>query len=458
MKIVSTILFMLSCMVMQGQEKAQKFDSLFNSLYANDKFNGNVLVVDSGQIIYNKSFGLANIQENKPLNSQTVFELASVSKQFTAMGIMILKKKGLITYSDSLRHFFPELPYHNITVKHLIQHTSGLPDYMELFQEHWDSSKIAVNKDMIRLLATHKPKIQFPPGTKFEYSNTGYALLASIIEKQSGVSFRDFLEREIFKPLGMTRSTVFSRRLEKRKIDNYAYGYGKNKENKFVLPDEDPDVRGFVYALDGIQGDGTVNASIDDLFIWDRALYTEKLISKAEWEASLETPIFQNNKKSFYGFGWMIDSSKLFGRLMNHSGGWPGYRTFIERHIDHNKCFIILSNMEKGNMPNIAVRNILFDIKPKPGNTFKVSADSLRQYEGKYAITPEFVIKVWLEKGTLNAQATGQNSFELVPEKTDWFSVPIVQAKLQFIRNDKGIVTSMILHQNGQETPGKKMD
>ncbi|HRF27544.1 MAG TPA: serine hydrolase, partial [Ferruginibacter sp.] len=272
------------------------------------------------------------------------------------------------------------------------------------------------------------------------------------------VSFKEFLEKEIFKPLGMARSTVYSRRLENRKIENYAYGYGKNKENKFILPDEDPDIRRLVYTLDGIQGDGTVNASIEDLFTWDRALYTEKLISKAEWEASLETPIFQNNKKSNYGFGWMLDSSKIFGRLMNHSGGWPGYITFIERHIDHNKCFIILSNLGNGNMPYVAVRNILYDIKPKPGNNFKVSADSLRQYEGKYAITPDFVIKVWLEKGTLNAQATGQDSFELVPEKTDWFSVPIIQAKLQFIRNDKGDVTSMILHQNGQETPGKKMD
>lgn len=446
------------CTCIQGQEKARRLDSLFNSLYEKDKFNGNVLVVDNGQIIYNKSFGLADLKENKPLNSQTVFELASVSKQFTAMGIMILKKKGLISYDDSLRQFFPELPYHHVTVKQLIQHTSGLPDYMELFQEYWDSSKIAVNQDVIRMLSTHKPKPLFPPGTKFEYSNTGYVLLASIIEKQSGLSFKDFMEKEIFKPLGMTRSTVYSRRLEKRKIENYAYGYGKNKENKFVLPDEDPDVRGFVYALDGIKGDGTVNASIEDLYLWDRALYTEKLVSKSEWEASLETPILPNNKKSFYGFGWMIDSSKIFGRLMNHSGGWPGYRTFIERHVDHNRCFIILSNMEKGEMPNIAIRNILFDLKPKPGNTFKISADSLKQYEGKYAITPEFVIKVWLEKETLNAQATGQSSFELVPEKPDWFTIPIVQAKLQFLRDSTGRVTSMVLHQNGQETPAKKSE
>lgn len=284
------LILAFSCFCSQAfaQHTESQLDSLFNKLYTEGKFNGNVLVAEKGQVLYQRSFGMASLDQKRPLNKESIFELASVSKQFTAMGIMILKKKGALSYEDSLRKFFPELPYEQITIRHLLNHTSGLPDYMELFEEYWDSSKIATNRDMIGLLAQYKPKILFNPGEKYEYSNTGYALLASIIEKASGKSYGKFLDEAIFKPLKMSNTLVLSRRFDNKVPENYAYGYVKQKtDNTFILPDEHPDYEAFVKALDGIQGDGTVNSTTGDLFLWDRALHDHALLTQEEWFEAL---------------------------------------------------------------------------------------------------------------------------------------------------------------------------
>lgn len=454
-------LFFITCTTISGftQDKAGQLDSLFNKLYNSGAFNGNVLVAEKGKIIYEKSFGMASLAENRPLNSQSVFELASVSKQFTAMGIMILKHKGLISYEDSLRKFFPELPYYGITIRQMLNHCSGLPDYMGLFAQNWDSTKIATNADVISLLAIHKPAILFAPGEKFEYSNTGYALLASVIEKVSGKKFGAFLSDEIFRPLKMKNTRVYSRRFDNKSIENYAYGYVRKTGNEFVLPDDHTEYRSMVYALDGIKGDGTVNATTGDLLLWDRALYGNKLVSSDDWNEAMKRPVMKNGKKSYYGFGWMLDSTETFGSYMNHSGGWPGYRTFIERHTDHDKTFIILTNMEKGNIPVTAVRSILYNLKTTaPAGNNRLSTDSLKQYTGRYQLAPEFIITVWVENEQLMGQATGQQAFVLSPDKTDWFRIKIVDASIRFTRNADGKVNSLVLYQNGQEVPGEKLE
>src|SRR5688572_5558074 len=193
MKRLVLLICIIISSVASAQTKTTQIDSFLSKLHKDDKFYGNVLVAEKGEIIYQGSFGKANIAADKDLNSSSIFELASVSKQFTAMGIMLLKKQGKLNYDDTLRKYFPELPYYTITVRHLLNHTSGLPDYMELFGKYWDSSKIAVNKDMIELLARHRPAVNFNPGERWEYSNTGYALLASIIEKASGKEFGKYL-------------------------------------------------------------------------------------------------------------------------------------------------------------------------------------------------------------------------------------------------------------------------
>ena len=181
---------------------AKQLDEFLTGQQKFYRFNGNVLVADKGEIIFQKSYGFANFDNQRMLNDSSVFELASVSKQFTATGILLLKDKGKLKLTDSLRQYFPELPYSNITLWHMLTHTSGLPDYFWAMIEKWDKTKIAFNNDMIAFIAKEKLPVSFAPGTKWEYSNTAYAILASIIEKVSGQTFAEFSFTKYFSAAG----------------------------------------------------------------------------------------------------------------------------------------------------------------------------------------------------------------------------------------------------------------
>ncbi len=208
----------LSSHFLFGQKKIQRIDSLFNSFHVNGQFNGNVLITEKGKPIYQKSFGLANEESKEKLNENSVSELASCAKQFTALAIVQLKEQGKLNYDDTIDKHLPELKeYHKVTVRHLLNHTSGMPDYMQLMDSLWDKEKIATNQDIIYLFEAHRPPLLFEPNTKFEYSNTGYALLVSILEKLSGLSYATYLERKIFIPLKMSNTFVFYRRYAPKK-------------------------------------------------------------------------------------------------------------------------------------------------------------------------------------------------------------------------------------------------
>ena len=172
-------------------DKTQKLNDEYSELFKKEKFNGAILIAEKGVIIYENAFGIANEEENRKIDIDTKFELASVSKQFTAMGIVQLKKKGLLNYKDKISKYIPELAFNNrgITIEQLLAHSGGLSDYMELAQEKWDKSKIATKDDIIKLFEEHKPPILFRPNERFEYSNTGYMLLGTIIERVSGKDF-----------------------------------------------------------------------------------------------------------------------------------------------------------------------------------------------------------------------------------------------------------------------------
>src|SRR4030095_16644653 len=203
------------------------------------QFNGNILVAEKGKPIYQQSLGYADYNTRRMLNDSSVFELASVSKHFTAMGIMILKEKGSLNYEDNIKKYFPQLPYENITVRNLLTHTSGIPSYEDQFEKNWDRKKIAFNKDIVDMLSQRKDTLFFKPGTGWKYSNTGYALLASIIEKVSGVSYNDFMAKNIFQPLGITHTFLYNTPRSTGNIpSNYALGFVYSESlKKYILPD-----------------------------------------------------------------------------------------------------------------------------------------------------------------------------------------------------------------------------
>jgi CubicO group peptidase (beta-lactamase class C family) len=340
------LVFLISCSTEKADPLVVSIDSVMTAVVDTARFNGNILLARNGKVIYQKSFGWANFDTKESLNDSSLFELASVSKQFTAMGIMMLREQGKISYEDDVRKYLPELPYEGMTIRHFLTHTSGIPDYMDLgIATGWDRKRIVFNDDIIEMLARHKPAVLFQPGEKWEYSNTAYALLASIIGRVSGKPYGTFLAENIFTPVGMTRTRTYNTRRSKGEVlPNYAFGFVYSDSlSRFVLPDSLPGYW-FVYTLDGVEGDGIVNSTTGDLFRWNEALYSDKLV-KTETLQEAYTPVMLNDGTTYpYGFGWGTRVDSTAGKIVAHSGGWPGYSTSIIRYLDRRDCLIILTN------------------------------------------------------------------------------------------------------------------
>jgi len=382
--------------------------------------------------------------------------LASVSKQFTATGILLLKDKGKLKLTDSLRQYFPELPYSNITIWHMLTHTSGLPDYEEAMNEKWDRKKIAFNNDMIAFLAKEKLPVLFAPGTKWTYSNTAYAILASIVEKVSGQSFKDYLAENIFRPLGMKHTRIYNtRRSLKDTIANYAYGFIYNDSlKKHFMPDSLPDFS-FVIYLDGIQGDGVVNSTTADLLKWDRAVKNHTLLQEETQKEMLKgQAIIDTVKNSQYGFGVFMEKND-FGNIISHSGGWPGYTTFLARNADKDQTYIILSN-NSSNSP--ALSNTLQHIMagkqvviPYEHKEITMDSATLNQFTGKYKTTNEITLE---RKGTkLFRVLPNGMSLELKPESaTKFFYSDGSDRQIEFEMGADKKITKSWLIANGIKT------
>lgn len=428
------------------------------------RFNGNVLVAKQGKVIYQQALGYADYNTKRLLNDSSVFELASVSKQFTAMGIMILKERGLLSYDDNIKKFFPNIPYDNITIRNLLTHTSGLPAYEDQFEKNWDHKKIAFNKDMVEMLQKIKDTLFFKPGSKFKYSNTGFALLASIIEKVSGSAYNDFMAKNIFQPLGMTHTFIYNIRRSTYKIPaNYALGFTYSDSLKrYILPDSLSKLD-FVFYLDGIVGDGCVNSTTGDLLKWDRALYSNKLVSKSALNEML-SPLVQISSSdtiNFYGFGVMVQLKTPRGKIITHDGGWPGYATNITRFIDQDETIIILSNNES-NMGFMlaAVESILADellVMPYEHKEVKIDTTLLNKYTGKYfaGLTLEFFKK----NGKLYRHRNGTPDIELKPESTTkFFYGDGTDRQIEFEVDQSGKVVKTWFINTGQKGELKKLE
>ncbi len=343
-KYIAISVFLISCNRKEQKPETktlpQKIDSIFAAV---TDFNGVVLVADKGRPVYHKAFGFANVETKQDLDTATIFELASVSKQFTAMLIAMLHTVGKLNYDDPIEKYLSGLPYKGITIRHLLNHTSGLPDYQKLMDENWDKSKVATNEDILFYLKKFHPPVLFAPGEKYEYSNTGYVLLGSIVEKASGKEFITFVHEKIFDPLSMS-STDIRTRSQKEAITNFALGYIFVPErNKYVRADSFPSSNYTIW-LGGRKGPGRVSSTTSDLLKWDRALYTETLVNSQTLNEIFSPAKLNDGSLTNYGFGWMLRKDSVLGKVVYHTGDNPGYKTEILRYIDKDKTVIILCN------------------------------------------------------------------------------------------------------------------
>lgn len=328
---------LLISLYVSGQQN--QFDSL---LAAEKDFSGVVLIVDQGKPVYHRAFGYREFEPQISLKKSDIFELASVSKQFTAMIIMMLKEKGMLNYDDSVSKYL-EIPYKGITIRNLLTHTSGLPDYQDIMDKYWDKTKVAGNPDCIEYLNKYAPPKSFEPGDKYEYSNTGYLLLASIAEKASGKDFIDLCRKWIFKKLKM-KSTDIRTLEEKRSTRNFAIGHVYVEDrNRFVRADSFPS-SDYTIWLGNRKGPGRISSTATDLMKWDQTLYNEKLVKSSTLREAFEPMKLNDGSLSNYGFGWSIRTDSAFGKIVSHTGDNPGYKTQIIRYIDKKKTVILLCN------------------------------------------------------------------------------------------------------------------
>lgn len=360
------------------------------------------------------------------------------------MAIMMLQERGKLSVSDPICKYLENCPaaWQPITIRHLLTHTSGLPNYTSLPGFFEKQSMQPFTAQSLVDLFRDKP-LDFQPGEKFNYSNSGYHLLGLIIEKVSGAPYSAFLRDNIFAPLGM-KNTGYddSRRL----VANRASGYQWAEQEFVNVP----------YLNMAIPySAGALYSTTEDLLIWDQALYTEKLIARKSLD-EMFTPF-----KAGYAYGWAI-GKKFDRQVIGHNGGINGFVTSIARFPGERVTVIVLSNNQRADADDVAndLSAIVF------GAPYKIAAERkairlapavLEKYVGQYQVAPSFSITVTSEDGHLMAQPTGQGRVELFAESETDFFLKVVDAQITFVKDAQGQVTRLILHQGGRDMPAPKI-
>ena len=440
--IIIFLLLVLLCSLGAAQDIETKVDEYINAHIKLRNFSGSILIAEHGKILISKGFGMANIEHGVLNSPKTKFRLGSVTKQFTAMLIMQMQERGLLSVGDKLAKFIPDYPQGDkITIHHLLTHTSGIFNITDLSElEDIKTLRSPIEKTIE--LFKNKP-LDFPPGEKSKYSNSGYVLLGFIIEKVSGMPYSEHLQENIFDPLGMKDSGYDSHRVI---IKNRAAGYapGENgPENADYIDMSIP------------HGGGALYSTIEDMYRWDRALYTEKLITQESLD-KIFTP-FKNN----YGYGWRL--SKLFGRkCVGHSGGIEGFTARISRYPEENVCIIVLSNFSHARVNDISkdLAAILFREKyeiPKKQKVAKVDPSIYEAYVGVYEFEPNNTLNISQKNDHLFVSPPGQPKLEIYPKSEIKFYLEAFDAEITFIKNENGEVTKLIFHIGGKDMAAKKI-
>ena len=325
-------------------------DSLFSDYDLGDGPGAAVMIIKDGEILFSNGYGLANLEDGIPNTNETNFRLASITKQFTAMCIMILINHGELDFETTLVEIFPPFPSYgnNITIRYLLNHTSGLVDYESLIQN--DATEQVSDMDVYNMM-TGLDSTYFTSGTDYRYSNTGYALLAMIVEEKSGLTFSEFLKEKIFSPLEMNNSVAHQEGISN--ITNRAYGYSQ-EDDGYNLDDQS--------LTSAVLGDGGIYTSLNDMFRWDQSLYVDTLIPYEILNEAFTSGELSSGEKTGYGFGWRIDSY-LYRERVAHTGSTRGFRNVYMRFPDQHISILILTNRNSGSPFNIAekIADYLFD-------------------------------------------------------------------------------------------------
>ncbi len=313
----------------------QKFDKSIDSLHQLYEFNGNILLAKNGVVLYQKSIGFTDSSVNHQLTLSSTFNLASISKTFTSSLILMYVQEGRMKVDDNVNKYISSFPYKNITVRQLLNHTHGMIEYFDWVKDTLKINDTIGNQRLLKLIAQHKPALISVPGEKFNYCNTGYAVLSVILEKISGMTYSELLNKRIIQPLGLKNTYVQTVQMPISPMTRvYGMKYKDGYWNKFDLT-----------SLDEVVGDGNIYSTVGDLLLWDQALRNGKVLKPALLKEAYTPAIVQEKPKMVYGFGWIINEPD---KKVSHSGSWNGFKNNFIRDLQNGFTLISLSNGTAG--------------------------------------------------------------------------------------------------------------
>ena len=419
---------------LSDEKLAESINELLENTYKPDEPGAAVLVTKGGKVILRKGYGKANLELGVPIEPDMVFRTGSITKQFTAVAILMLVEQGKISLDDDITKFLPDYPTkgHKITVQHLLTHTSGIKSYTSMpeWQKLWRQ-----DMPLNELIALFKDQpMDFAPGERWAYNNSAYVLLGAVIEKASGQSYADFIEKNIFAPLGMKHSYYDD---TARIIPRRVSGYSKNKEgfmNAAYLSMSQPHAA------------GSLLSSVDDLAIWDAALYTDKPVKQELLKRAWTSAKLNNSRDTNYGFGWSIGSYEGH-QMIEHSGGIHGFASYALR-VPDEKIFVAALTNKDFESPGKVVFKIAALALGKPfvdPPVITVADAVLDKYVGVYQLSATEEVIVRRDSGKLLVSGAGGGTTEFLPMSETEFFVKDSRPRLRFTRNAAGAASSLVI-------------
>lgn len=411
--------------------------------FRNDQPGGAILVSKKGQVLYKNGFGLANMEWNTPIRTNTVFQIGSVTKLFTAIAILQLSEKKKLALHDSIQRYIPSFPSkgHTVTIEHLLTHTSGIKDYISM--DHPDANVMRRDFKVLEVIDFFKNEpLEFVPGTKSSYSNSGPFLLGYVIEVVSGVSYEQYIQDNIFGPAGMNESyygdnsKVIANRANSYAVENRIYKNGDYRS--MTLP----------YAA------GALLSTVEDMFKWHQSLTTYKLLGRDLLKRSGTAYKLSDGTGGDFGYGWFVNYVQVKGSpTLTHSGGISGFNSLIMYLPDEDVFVVVLSNFQDAKVQEITTNVATLAIGKDLANEVHVDNTVIDTYKGKYEMTAnKSRIAVIRElEGKLIIEVVNEWKAELSATTQTVFNVKNVKpaATLEFVKDDKGEVTKFVIKQGG---------
>lgn len=432
-KSVLTVLVLVCFISVKAQYLEKEFDKIAYQTFSQNQPGGVILIAKKGNVLYKKAFGLANMELEVPMKTDMVFEIGSLTKQFTAVAILQLIEQGKLSLNDPITKYIPDYPIKEniITIHHLLSHTAGIPNYTNM--EKW-SSVWRQELTLSETIALFKnAPLDFKPGDEFSYSNSGYILLGYIVEKVSGLNYTTYLEEKILKPSGMLNTQFGS---HDKIIKNRASGYQKSNSlvNAEYLSFSQPHAA------------GALMSTVDDFLLWNKALRNNTLLKKETLQLAETNYKTTTGKSINYGYGWMLN--ELYGSpTVEHGGGIFGFIAYALYLPKEDIFIVVFTNCDSYNPEGLAVKLAASAINKKSITTnYKhINAEKAARYVGNYKFEDNMIRTILYENNTLYSQLSGGNKMALIPISENEFAYEgVVDARIRFEINKQQVSAYLI--------------